>query len=40
MTLRNGTNWVVGMEGFEEFAGNEGKQITSKGLLYRIAIQF
>jgi hypothetical protein len=28
------------MEGFEEFAGNVGKQIASEGLLHRIAIQF
>jgi hypothetical protein len=40
MTLWNGTNLMDGMEVFEEFAGNAGKQLTSVGLMYRIEIQF
>jgi len=31
MTLWNGTNWLDGMEGFEEFAGTAGKQIAGIG---------
>lgn len=40
MTLWNGTNREDGMEGFEEFAGNVGKQAIGFECIKRIGMQF